>query len=369
MKRLGNLYERITSFKNLFLASRKARKGKRQKENVAAFEENLGEELIRLQKELRTKTYHPGVYREFTIYERRKRKISAAPYRDRVVHHALCNIIEPIFEKGFIFDSYACRKAKGTHKAVERFTEFSGKHGYVLKLDVKKYFPSIDHEILFRKIMRKIKCADTLWLIKKIIDGSNPQERVADYFPGDTLFEPYVRRRGIPIGNLTSQFFANIYLNDLDHYVKEQLKCQCYIRYVDDITVLGDEKRMLWKVKAAIEEFLVKDRLKLHPGKTLVAPVSTGIDHLGYRIFPTHRRLRKDNSLRFRTKFRRLSRLFNKGLINWEKLNAPVQSWIGHAKHADTWGLRKSIFDELPFSRSALSRTDQGIRLPEAGPR
>jgi retron-type reverse transcriptase len=315
------------------------------------FENDLEGELFRLQEELRSKTYAPGPYREFSIYERKKRKISAAPYRDRVVHHALCNVIEPIFEKSFIFDSYACRKGRGTHAGVERFTEFCRKNKYVLKTDIKKYFPSMDHEILFRKISKKIKCKDTLWLIKTIIDRGNKQEDVIDYFPGDDLFEPFTRKRGIPIGNLTSQFFANIYLNDLDHYVKEKLKCPYYIRYVDDIAVLDNYKGRLWEVKDRIEDFLLRDRLKLHPDKTFVAPVSIGIDHLGYRVFPNHRLLRKDNSLRFKRKMREMAKLYRAGSMPWEKINASVQSWIGHAKHADTYGLRRGIFRKIVFTK------------------
>lgn len=351
MKRFGNLYERLTSFENLFEASRKARRGKRLKSSVIRFENDLEEELLLLHSELREKSYTPGSYREFTIYERKKRKISAAPYRDRVVHHALCNIIEPIFETTFIFDSYACRKDKGTHRAVERFSAFCRKNRYVLKLDIKKYFPSIDHRILSEKIERKIKCPDTLWLVRTIIDASNPQDPVIEYFPGDSLFEPLLRRKGIPIGNLTSQFFANIYLNDLDHYVKERLRCRYYIRYVDDLCVLDDSKSRLWEVREGIERFLEGERLKLHPRKVVVAPVSIGIDFLGYRIFPTHRLLRKDNAIHFRRKMKTMAKLYREGRLTWGKINASVQSWIGHAKHADTWGLRNSILGGIVFTR------------------
>jgi len=349
MRRYGNLYNQITSFENLYLASRKARKGKRFNDSVMKFEKNIEENLFRLQQELITKTYTPGGYREFTIYERKPRKISAAPYRDRVVHHALCNIIEPIFEKSFISDSYASRKTKGTHAAVDRFTEFARKNTYIFKTDIRKYFPSIDHAILRRKIARKIKCPITLWLIGIIIDGSNRQDAVNDYYPGDDLFSPLHRRKGIPIGNLTSQFFANIYLNDLDHYVKETLRCRCYIRYVDDISVFGNDKKPLWVIKEKISDFLQEDRLKLHPGKSFVAPVSEGIDHLGYRIYPTHRRLRRDNSLAFKRKLKHLAQLFNAKQISYDDVNASVQSWLGHAKHADTYGLRRDIFGEIVF--------------------
>jgi len=314
------------------------------------FEKNIEEELFKLQGQLAGKTYTPGDYREFTIYERKPRKISAAPYRDRVVHHALCNVIEPIFEKAFIFDSYACRKGKGTHQAVERFTEFCRKNKFILKMDIKKYFPSMDHAILLEKIGRKIKCPDTLWLIKKIIDGSNRQEGVCEYFPGDDLLTPVQRRRGIPIGNLTSQFFANIYLDGLDHFAKEKLRCMYYIRYVDDISIFGNDKRALWTVLDQIGEFLAGDRLKLHPQKTYVAPVAIGVDHLGYRIYPTHRRLRKDNSMQFRRKLAKMARLFKRGRMSLARVNESVQSWIGHARHADTYGLRRDIFGNIIFS-------------------
>jgi len=343
MKRYGNLFPYIVSFDNLFSASRKARKGKRFKSNVIAFEMNIEEELLRLREELISQTYTPGRYTEFTIYERKPRKISAAPYRDRVVHHALCAIIEPLFERTFVFDSYACRKGKGTHEAVYRFTEFSRKNMYVLKTDIKKYFPSIDHEILFAKIAGKIKCKDTLWLVRLIIDGSNRQDIVIDYFLGDDLFTPYVRRKGIPIGNLTSQFFANVYLDSLDHYIKEKLRCSYYIRYVDDITVFGNDKTRLWDIKEAIVDYLEKERLRLHQRKTFVRPVSAGIDHLGYRIFPSYRLLRKDTSMVTGRRIRTLLRLFYNKQIPFDELNASVQSWLGHARHADTYGLRRHI--------------------------
>ena len=343
VKRYNNLFSKIISFENLYLAGRKARKGKRFKENVMAFEENIEEELFKLHNELISKTYKPGNYREFTIYERKPRKISAAPYRDRVVHHALCNVIEPLFEKTFINDSYACRKGKGTHKAVERFTEFCRKNKYALKTDIRKYFPSIDHEILFEKIKRKIKCEDTLWLVKMIIDGSNRQEETNDYFAGDGLFGPSERKKGIPIGNLTSQFFANVFLNDLDHYVKEELHCRQYIRYVDDLTIFGNDKKELWGIKGMIEMFLEQERLRLHPSKTYVLPVAAGIDHLGYRIFPTHRLLRKDNCIRFIRNLRSMMLLFRQRQLPFSKLNASVQSWLGYAKYADSFRLRSSI--------------------------
>ncbi len=212
MKSYNYLYNQICSFENLLLAARKAQRGKRFKEYTSRFNFNLENELITLQQELIDKTYQPGPYTEFYIYDAKKRKISAAPYRDRIVHHALCNIIEPIFNKSMIYDTYANRQDKGTHKAILRFQSFSRKNRYVFKYDIKKYFPSIDHEILLDTLFDKIQCKDTQWLIKVIIDNSNPQEEVLDYFNGDDLFTPIMRRKGLPLGNLTSQFFANVYL-------------------------------------------------------------------------------------------------------------------------------------------------------------
>jgi len=360
MKRYGGLYEKIISFENLYWASKSARMGKKSKQSCATFEMNVEDELIALHKELHAKNYQPGSYREFTIYERKPRKISAAPYRDRVVHHALCQVIEPIFERAFIHDSYACRPGKGTHRAVDRFTEFARRNRYVLKTDIRKYFPSIDHEILFERIARKIKCRDTLGLIKLIIETSNPQEEITTHYPGDDLFTPLEHRRGIPIGNLTSQFFANIYLDGFDHYVKEILHCGAYIRYVDDIVVFDDNKKRLWAIRQVMEEYLSKLRLSLHPVKTIVVPVTEGVDHLGYRVYPDRRRLRKDNIVRFHRRIRKMQDDYTTGRVTLHDVNARVQSWLGHAKHADTYLLREKIFSSICFQRFLIPNMNLG---------
>ena len=352
MKTYNRLFHQICSFENLLRASRKAQCGKRFQDEVAHFNFYLERELYRLRDELQTQTYQPGPYHEFHIYEPKLRKISAAPYRDRVVHHALCNVIEPIFDPTFIFDSYACRKGKGTHKAVNRFTEFSRKKNYVLKCDIKKYFPSIDHSLLKTLFRRKIRDAQTLWLMDLIVDSSNPQESVYAYFEGDDLLAVLNRRRGIPIGNLTSQFFANIYLNGFDHFVKEDLKCRYYIRYVDDFVVLDDDKARLHQVKAEMENYLARLRLKLHPDKCQVFPVKTGTDFLGYQVFPTHRRLRPSSVTRARRRLRRLCQDYEAGVLSWEDVNHSVQSWLGHVRHADTYGLRRALFSQTLFRRS-----------------
>lgn len=240
MKRHGNLWKQMISFEALLCASEQARRGKRCRPTVAAFEFNLERELCRLHEELTQKTYRPGAYRSFFIHEPKKRQISAAPYRDRVVHHALVSVLEPIFESTFIADSYACRKGKGTHAAVHRCQHFSRQYRYVLKADIRKFFPSVDHQILKALLARKIKDPDVMWLVEQIIDGSNSQEVIQHCFPDDNLFTSLERRRGIPIGNQTSQFFANVYLDPLDHFVKDWLGIKGFVRYVDDFLVFSD---------------------------------------------------------------------------------------------------------------------------------
>ncbi len=273
MKRHGNLWPQVISFERLLHAAEEARKGKRFRPAVAAFHFDQERALWKLHEELAAKTYRPGEYRSFFIYEPKKRQISAAPYRDRVVHHALVNVLEPIYERTFIHDSYACRKGKGTHAGVKRCQEFAGRFRYVLKADIQKFFPSLDHEILKALVALKIKDPDVLWLVNHIIDGSNPQEEILSYFPGDDLFTPGERRRGIPIGNQTSQFFANVYLDPLDHFVKDRLGMKGYVRYVDDFLVFSNDKNHLADVREQISEFLVRLRLRLHPKKSVIFPV------------------------------------------------------------------------------------------------
>ena len=340
---MGTLFECVASFPNLLQAARLAARGKRVRPNVAAFGLNLEEELHGLQQELLARTYRPGPYRTFLIREKKPRFISAAPFRDRVVHHALCNIIEPIFDRGFLFDSYACRTGKGTHAAVERASTYARRFRYVLKCDLEKYFPSIDHEILFTQITRRIHDAGVLWLVRTILDGSNPQPEVVRHYPGDDLFAPFERRRGIPIGNQTSQFFANVYLDRLDHDVKETLRVPGYVRYVDDFLLFDDDKRRLHEVYAIIGDFLAQLRVRPHPRKCFVVPVTAGFTFLGYRIFPTHRRLDADNVRRFKRRLRRNRQAVAEGRLSTNELNACVQSWIAHAAHADTARLRARL--------------------------
>ncbi|MDX1912149.1 MAG: reverse transcriptase/maturase family protein [Saprospiraceae bacterium] len=366
MKRLGGLFDRIGMFGNLLSAFYKARKGKRQNHNVAAFEANLEWELLRLAEELNTGAYQPGAYRTFLIHDPKQRMISAAPFRDRVVHHALCNIIEPIFEPVFIPHTYANRKGKGTHAGIRYCQECVRKYRYVLKADIRKYFPGIDHEILKNIIARKIKCPRTLQLIDRIIDNSNPQEIVLDCFPGDDLFTAILRRKGLPMGNLTSQFFANLYLSPLDHFIKEELQIAGYARYVDDFVIFHPDKKRLHEVEVQIRDFLAtRLRLSLHERKTFIAPTADGITFLGQRVFATHRRLKGENVRRFKKRLQKRLDAYLNGEIMPDTFETQLNSWLGHARQADTWRLRRKIFWQIREAGLNLHLKDRAWKLLE----
>lgn len=351
MKRYGNLWHQVIDFENLFKASRQAQRGKRYRENVLRFNYHLESELIQLQQQLSAQTYRPGEYRTFEIFEPKWRIISAAPYRDRVVHHALCNVIAPIFERTFIPDSYANRVGFGTHRALKKFTTFARSSPYVLQCDIKKYFPSIDREILKTMLRRKIKCKNTLWLIDLIIDNSNDQLPVLDYFPGDDLLTPIQRKRGLPIGNLTSQFFANVYLNGFDHFIKEQLKVKQYVRYVDDFALFSDSHSFLADARTEIETHLTRLRLKIHPVKSQLFETKHGANFLGFRIFPDCIRVRSDNLKRGRKRLRKLQKNYACGNISKQEVEQSLQSWFAHLDHGDTWQLQQQLFASLAWAR------------------
>jgi retron-type reverse transcriptase len=351
MKRLGNLWHQIISFENLYLASRKAQKGKRFRDNVLEFNDQIENNLFQLWDELQTKTYQPGAYHSFRIYDPKPRLISAAPYRDRIVHHALCNIIIPLMEKSFIHDSYANREGYGTHRALRRFTQFARSSRYILQCDIKKYFPSIDHQILKQLIRHKIKCQDTLWLIDAIIDNSNPQEPVNDYFPGDDILTLLERRKGLPIGNLTSQFFANFYLNGFDHFIQEKIRGHKYLRYVDDFALFSDNREFLAEAKLEIQDYLSSLRLIIHPIKSQLFETKYGVNFVGFRVLPDRIRVRNDNLRRSRRRFKELQYDYRYGQISLEKLIQRIQSWEAHLKHGDTYRLRRKLFDYWSFSR------------------
>jgi retron-type reverse transcriptase len=340
-----DLFESIASFGALHEAALEAVKGKRRKPGAAAFMANLEKELLRLERELNDGSYRPGSYTTFTVKDPKERFISAAPFRDRVVHHALCAVVVPLFERGFIDDSYANRVGKGSHRAVARYERFRDRFRHVLRCDMFRYFPSIDHEILKADLRRRIACPRTLALLDAIVDASNPQEPVHRYFPGDDLFTPFERRRGLPIGNLTSQFFANLYLDPLDHFVKEMLRAKGYVRYVDDFALFHDEPTVLKRWRERISEFLARRRLLLHPRKTHVATTSDPARVLGFVLHSGgRRRLPEENIRRFGNRLRGLRDRWRAGTVGRGEVVQRINSWVAHASHADTGGLRHAIF-------------------------
>lgn len=343
MRTYDNLYPQIYDFGNLYEAYLKARRGHRYDPDVLIFTSNRESELIQLQNELIWKTYRTGPYRRFYVHDPKTRLVAALPFRDRVLQHALCNVIEPLFEQKFVYDSYACRSDKGTHAGADRVTEYLRRANriwdkpYCLKADISKYFPSIRHSALLTIIRRTIACEDTLWLIQEILSS---WVDLNDLDP-----------RGLPIGNLTSQLWANVYLDQLDHYVKETLRVKFYVRYMDDFVIIGGDKAELWQVKREIEDFL-SDKLDLRlNGKTGIFPVSQGVDFLGYRIWADHRLLRKRSTKRIKRALKHFQKIYAQDAIDLDQINATVQSWLGHAKHADSYHFRQKLFDTVSFVR------------------
>jgi RNA-directed DNA polymerase len=354
MKTYKNLYSKIYDINNLLLAFRKARKGKTKKAYVIEFEKDVIGNLFQLQKELIKQTYSPKPLVTFILRDPKTRKISKSAFRDRIVHHAIINIIEPIFDKTFIYDSCANRKGKGNLFALKRFETFikkvseNGKmknllnnnqiKGYCLKADIKHYFQEVDHEVLLNTIKRKIKDERIIWLIKKIINNNSRGEI------GVASRSTFAYEKGMPLGNLTSQFFANVYLNELDYFVKHKLKAKYYLRYIDDFVILHSSKEQLEIWKKQIDKFLKKElKLEFHPEKSRIIPLSRGIDFVGFRIFYYFKLLRKRNIRKMSFKVER----YKKDKISKEKLLESFQGWQAYAKWADSLNVRKRVVKEI----------------------
>ncbi len=364
MKRYGELFAQITSFDNLLCAAQKAQCCKRFRDEVLAFNYSMERHLFILQRELRDCRYSPGEFRTFLIYEPKRRFISAAPYRDRVVHHALCNIVEPLFDRSFIDSSYACRAGKGTHRGLRAFIKNARKFRHVLRADVQRFFPSIDHQILKDKYRRKIKCEQTLWLMDLILDKSNEPEPVIEHFFGDDLLAPVERRHGLPIGNLTSQLWANVYLNDIDHKMAQTFGGSRYLRYVDDIALFSDSLEELEQARQMLRSELEGIRLRLHPAKTELLETKRGANFLGFRVLNDRVRVRQENLRRGRKRLRLLCQQANRGLVTAEHVTESLRSWAAHLAHGNTWRLRQKVFGSIHVIRAG-----EGIDIPGAAGR
>jgi len=330
------LYPKICDWRNLVFAWKKARKGKIRKRYVKRFEINLRENLLRLKEELDNKTYKSKPLKIFILRDPKTRKISKSAFRDRIVHHALIDVIGDIFEKSFIYDSHANQIGKGTLKAIERFDEFkrkasknNSKKCYVLKADIKHYFEEINHDILIEILSKKIKDKNVLNLIKIILTN----QAIGG-----------IKIKGMPLGNLTSQFFANVYLNELDQFIKHKLRAKYYIRYVDDFVILHYHKNQLKSWKEEIDKFLKeKLGLELHPDKSHILKLEKGIKFLGFRIFNHHKLLRKSNIKNFERKLSQLKIMHDEGLLNREEVVEKLEGWLAYASNGNTYKYKKHI--------------------------
>jgi len=336
----GCLFAEIYSFDNLIKAAYLCRKNKTTKTPTLIFFNHLEENIIQLQNELMWGMYEMSPYHHFYVFEPKRRLISAPNFRDRVVHRAMYNVLEPLFDKRYIYDSYACRTGKGTHKGADRAQRFirdvevGYKNAFAFKADISRYFSSIDHAILKELLSDKVKCQRTLTLLFYIIDNSPCEARGV----------------GIPLGNLTSQLFANIYLHELDVFVKHELKAKRYIRYMDDFVIIHHDKQQLQKWRVAIEHFLYKDLKLKTNSKTQVFPISKNhgraLDFLGYRIYSTHKLLRKCSVNRIKTKLKIFSERYAKHQMSLREIKQVITSWLGHAKHASTTNLTKKLLSQ-----------------------
>lgn len=315
-KKYRNLIDKITDIENLREAYRKTAKGKKMTFGYLEFKEYAEANLLLVQKELQDGTYKVGEYRQFTIYEPKPRLISALEFKDRLVQHALCNIVAPIFEKTLLPQTFACRANMGTHAGV-KFVQSRLRHTeakYFLKTDYSKFFPSVDRQILHKMIDRKIACEKTLKILREIIP---------------------TKGKGIPIGSLTSQLFANVYGNAVDRFIHFELGHRHWARYMDDIVIMDNDKEKLMDSFLHINDWSMVN-LSLRIGKWQISPTSRGINFLGYRIWKTHKLLRKDSVTRAKRKISRFASVNDN-----ESMGKFIASWSGHAKWADTHNLFK----------------------------
>ncbi len=344
MKRIGYLYDKIHSWDNLLLAYYRARKGKQGN----AFEEycyNWEFNLYRTQQELQAGTYQFGSYRQFLIHEPKERLITAAPFADRVVHHAIYNVIAPVLDKPLIVDSYACRTGKGLHRAVKKAFWWYKQSQYHYRLDISKYYYTVDHGILLKLITSKIKDRRVIKLIEKLLGTYETEREYYFHFEGDDLLD-YIRPRGLPIGNLTSQLFANFYLSSLDHCVREELHLPGYIRYMDDIIIFSDAKERLISARDRIIGKLAELRLKVNERKNIIQSNNRGVDFLGFRLKGNTIRIRTQNLARFRRKLKLKSK---DPECDLSKLLLSFNGHLGFLKAGHTKRIANAVLDSIEF--------------------
>lgn len=345
MRIYNKLFNKIIEPENLFSAWDEFKKGKGQKLDVLRFEKNLEQNIFQLHRDLRDKTYQHGGYTSFYIHDPKLRHIHKATVRDRVLHHAMFKVLSPIFESTYIHNSFSCRLSKGNHKGVKALAHMlrqasknSTKTCFVLKCDIRKFFDSIDHDILIELIQRKIRDKNAMDLLREILTSfANEQPNLFGI-------------KGVPIGNLTSQLFANIYMNELDQFIRHDLKVKYYARYTDDFIIVSDNKDYLEKLLPPIQSFLrEKLKLKLHPSKVSIRKYRQGIDFLGYVALPHHIALRTKTRKRMMWKLRNKMAEYKNNTISKSTLLATFQSYLGVLSHADAHKLSQELRNQFWF--------------------
>lgn len=346
MKVWHNLYPKLITKKNIFRGWREFLVGKKKKKDVIYFQHNLEENLSTLYTSLKKQTYKPGLYTGFYVCDPKIRLIHKATVPDRVVHHIVSIILEKIYEPTFYAHSYSCRKDKGTHRGVIALQKMAKKVSknntrtcWVLKCDIKKFFASVNQRILFEILKRRIKDQDFLELLHKIING----------FYSDRTID-LSNKKGIPIGNLTSQLFSNIYMDDLDQFIKHKLKIKYYIRYADDFMILSHDKTELEDLVGPIQTFLKHGLdLDLHPDKIIYRKLTSGVDFLGYIVFPYYILPRTKTKRRLIKKIRRKVKEYKRGKISKDTLNQTIQSYLGYLSHADAYKFKQQLQNLIWF--------------------
>jgi hypothetical protein len=351
MRRIGGVWDEITSFCNLCRAAERAAAGKRAVAGVARFLDRLEPEALRLSRELRDGSYRPGRPVTFVVRDPKVREITAAPFRDRVVHHALIDVLEPCFDRRMVPYSFACRRGKGQHAALAWAQQLVRRHGWFLKLDVKGFFPSLAHDVVLDTLLRLVKDRQAFALCETIVRASGADGR------------------GLPIGHLTSQWFANLVLDRMDHWLTEQVRVPGYVRYMDDFVLFGADKARLRGWLGEVADWLLARGLRLKERATLLAPVTQGLPFLGFRIYPGLRRLRPQNLRRARARLRQRRWQFRCGLFDEEQLADCTRSVLAWLAHGNTLALRRAWFadDETAVDRRLLQPLQPRRQLQQPG--
>lgn len=346
MRSLKNLHGEICVFERLYVSHKRARRGKREKTEVVRFELEQNANLDRIKRSLITGEYRPGRYRTFMLREPKVRQVRSLPYQDRVVQHALCDGgLSTHIDKMLIHDAAACREGKGTHFALDRLKGFFKKHwncheaeGWILKTDIAKFFESIDHRILKEMLYPSIRDKRLKSLLNTILDDGNA--------------------KGLPLGNMTSQWFANLYLDPLDRFAKEELKLHHYVRYMDDSVALHPDREYLQECLGRIREF-VETRLKLRlNAKSQIMPLRNGVDFLGFHVYLTETgkvilKVRHESAKRMKRKLKVFQQKYKEGEMSMEAIERSLYSWLGHAEYGNTYHLRKKMLEEAVFSKES----------------